>query len=91
MLQIYFVLHSQQYGIITNLGVATNGEISDCVAKVGLSNSSKVVSETSHAFKVSEDCREGKHLHCIKILYMITFCLKMFIILTIIFCMLTFP
>ncbi|XP_034282083.1 leucine-rich repeat flightless-interacting protein 1 isoform X7 [Pantherophis guttatus] len=49
-----------QYGIITNLGVATNGEISDCVAKDGLSNSSKVVSETSHAFKVSEDYREGR-------------------------------
>ncbi|XP_058041751.1 leucine-rich repeat flightless-interacting protein 1 isoform X11 [Ahaetulla prasina] len=49
-----------QYGIITNLGVATNGEISDCVAKDGLSNSSKVVSETSHAFKVSEDCIEGR-------------------------------
>ncbi|XP_034282078.1 leucine-rich repeat flightless-interacting protein 1 isoform X2 [Pantherophis guttatus] len=50
----------KQYGIITNLGVATNGEISDCVAKDGLSNSSKVVSETSHAFKVSEDYREGR-------------------------------
>ncbi|XP_058041695.1 leucine-rich repeat flightless-interacting protein 1 isoform X4 [Ahaetulla prasina] len=50
----------KQYGIITNLGVATNGEISDCVAKDGLSNSSKVVSETSHAFKVSEDCIEGR-------------------------------
>ncbi|XP_070789272.1 leucine-rich repeat flightless-interacting protein 1 isoform X5 [Pituophis catenifer annectens] len=51
-----------QYGIITNLGVATNGEISDCIAKDGLSNSSKVVSETSHAFKVSEDCREDIRL-----------------------------
>ncbi|XP_070789271.1 leucine-rich repeat flightless-interacting protein 1 isoform X4 [Pituophis catenifer annectens] len=52
----------KQYGIITNLGVATNGEISDCIAKDGLSNSSKVVSETSHAFKVSEDCREDIRL-----------------------------
>ncbi|KAM6461929.1 leucine-rich repeat flightless-interacting protein 1 isoform 20-T20 [Liasis olivaceus] len=45
-----------QYGIIPNLGVATNGEISDCLANDGLSNSSKIVSETSHASKVSEDC-----------------------------------
>lgn len=53
-------MHSQQYGIITNLGVVISGEISDCLANDGLSNSSKVVSETSHAFKVSEDCTEGK-------------------------------
>ncbi|KAM6461932.1 leucine-rich repeat flightless-interacting protein 1 isoform 23-T23 [Liasis olivaceus] len=46
----------KQYGIIPNLGVATNGEISDCLANDGLSNSSKIVSETSHASKVSEDC-----------------------------------
>ncbi|XP_007438373.1 leucine-rich repeat flightless-interacting protein 1 isoform X7 [Python bivittatus] len=49
-----------QYGIIPNLGVATNGEISDCLANDGLSNSSKIVSETSHASKVSEDCTVGK-------------------------------
>ncbi|XP_015687664.1 leucine-rich repeat flightless-interacting protein 1 isoform X3 [Protobothrops mucrosquamatus] len=49
-----------QYGIITNFGIVTNGEISDCLANDGLSNSSKVVSETSHAFKVSEDCTEGR-------------------------------
>uniref|UniRef100_A0A8C5RI76 Leucine-rich repeat flightless-interacting protein 1 n=1 Tax=Laticauda laticaudata TaxID=8630 RepID=A0A8C5RI76_LATLA len=48
-----------QYGIITNLEVATNGEISECVTKDGLSNSSNVVSETSHVFK-SEDCTEGR-------------------------------
>ncbi|XP_058041678.1 leucine-rich repeat flightless-interacting protein 1 isoform X2 [Ahaetulla prasina] len=58
--RVQSVLQPKQYGIITNLGVATNGEISDCVAKDGLSNSSKVVSETSHAFKVSEDCIEGR-------------------------------
>ncbi|XP_025029001.1 leucine-rich repeat flightless-interacting protein 1 isoform X9 [Python bivittatus] len=50
----------KQYGIIPNLGVATNGEISDCLANDGLSNSSKIVSETSHASKVSEDCTVGK-------------------------------
>uniref|UniRef100_A0A8C6Y925 LRR binding FLII interacting protein 1 n=1 Tax=Naja naja TaxID=35670 RepID=A0A8C6Y925_NAJNA len=49
----------KQYGIITNLEVATNGEISECVTKDGLSNSSNVVSETSHVFK-SEDCTEGR-------------------------------
>ncbi|XP_032066438.1 leucine-rich repeat flightless-interacting protein 1 isoform X2 [Thamnophis elegans] len=50
-----------QSGTITNLGMATNGEISDCVAaKDGLSNSSKVVSEPSQAFKVPEDCTEGR-------------------------------
>uniref|UniRef100_A0A2H6N1Q2 Leucine-rich repeat flightless-interacting protein 1 n=1 Tax=Micrurus carvalhoi TaxID=3147026 RepID=A0A2H6N1Q2_9SAUR len=48
-----------QYGTITNLEVATNGEISECVTKDGLSNSSNVVSETSHVFK-SEDCTEGR-------------------------------
>ncbi|XP_063173951.1 leucine-rich repeat flightless-interacting protein 1 isoform X20 [Candoia aspera] len=46
----------KQYGIVPNLGVATNGEISDCLVNDGLSNSSKIVSETSHASKVSEDC-----------------------------------
>ncbi|XP_013912901.1 PREDICTED: leucine-rich repeat flightless-interacting protein 1 [Thamnophis sirtalis] len=51
----------KQSGTITNLGMATNGEISDCVAaKDGLSNSSKVVSEPSQVFKVSEDCTEGR-------------------------------
>uniref|UniRef100_A0A2D4HFA7 Leucine-rich repeat flightless-interacting protein 1 n=2 Tax=Micrurus TaxID=8634 RepID=A0A2D4HFA7_MICLE len=49
----------KQYGTITNLEVATNGEISECVTKDGLSNSSNVVSETSHVFK-SEDCTEGR-------------------------------
>ncbi|KAK9410938.1 leucine-rich repeat flightless-interacting protein 1 [Crotalus adamanteus] len=49
-----------QYGIITNFGIVTNGEISDCLTNDGLSNSSKVISETSHAFKVSEDCTEGR-------------------------------
>ncbi|XP_026563599.1 leucine-rich repeat flightless-interacting protein 1 isoform X14 [Pseudonaja textilis] len=48
-----------QYGIITNLEVATNGEISERVTKDGLSNSSNVVSETSHVIK-SEDCTEGR-------------------------------
>ncbi|XP_015687667.1 leucine-rich repeat flightless-interacting protein 1 isoform X6 [Protobothrops mucrosquamatus] len=52
----------KQYGIITNFGIVTNGEISDCLANDGLSNSSKVVSETSHAFKVSEDCTEDSRL-----------------------------
>uniref|UniRef100_A0A8C6Y8U2 LRR binding FLII interacting protein 1 n=2 Tax=Elapidae TaxID=8602 RepID=A0A8C6Y8U2_NAJNA len=51
----------KQYGIITNLEVATNGEISECVTKDGLSNSSNVVSETSHVFK-SEDCTEDIRL-----------------------------
>uniref|UniRef100_A0A2D4HF97 Leucine-rich repeat flightless-interacting protein 1 n=1 Tax=Micrurus lemniscatus lemniscatus TaxID=129467 RepID=A0A2D4HF97_MICLE len=50
-----------QYGTITNLEVATNGEISECVTKDGLSNSSNVVSETSHVFK-SEDCTEDIRL-----------------------------
>ncbi|XP_063173935.1 leucine-rich repeat flightless-interacting protein 1 isoform X5 [Candoia aspera] len=50
----------KQYGIVPNLGVATNGEISDCLVNDGLSNSSKIVSETSHASKVSEDCTVGK-------------------------------
>ncbi|XP_039197854.1 leucine-rich repeat flightless-interacting protein 1 isoform X1 [Crotalus tigris] len=50
----------KQYGIITNFGIVTNGEISDCLTNDGLSNSSKVISETSHAFKVSEDCTEGR-------------------------------
>ncbi|XP_026563597.1 leucine-rich repeat flightless-interacting protein 1 isoform X12 [Pseudonaja textilis] len=49
----------KQYGIITNLEVATNGEISERVTKDGLSNSSNVVSETSHVIK-SEDCTEGR-------------------------------
>uniref|UniRef100_A0A2D4HF87 Leucine-rich repeat flightless-interacting protein 1 n=1 Tax=Micrurus lemniscatus lemniscatus TaxID=129467 RepID=A0A2D4HF87_MICLE len=51
----------KQYGTITNLEVATNGEISECVTKDGLSNSSNVVSETSHVFK-SEDCTEDIRL-----------------------------
>ncbi|XP_039197862.1 leucine-rich repeat flightless-interacting protein 1 isoform X8 [Crotalus tigris] len=51
-----------QYGIITNFGIVTNGEISDCLTNDGLSNSSKVISETSHAFKVSEDCTEDSRL-----------------------------
>ncbi|XP_070588343.1 leucine-rich repeat flightless-interacting protein 1 isoform X2 [Erythrolamprus reginae] len=50
----------KQYAKNNNLGVAANGEISNCVAKDGLSNSSKVISEASHAFKVSEDCTEGR-------------------------------
>ncbi|XP_026563602.1 leucine-rich repeat flightless-interacting protein 1 isoform X17 [Pseudonaja textilis] len=50
-----------QYGIITNLEVATNGEISERVTKDGLSNSSNVVSETSHVIK-SEDCTEDIRL-----------------------------
>ncbi|XP_070588353.1 leucine-rich repeat flightless-interacting protein 1 isoform X11 [Erythrolamprus reginae] len=51
-----------QYAKNNNLGVAANGEISNCVAKDGLSNSSKVISEASHAFKVSEDCTEDFRL-----------------------------
>ncbi|XP_070588349.1 leucine-rich repeat flightless-interacting protein 1 isoform X7 [Erythrolamprus reginae] len=52
----------KQYAKNNNLGVAANGEISNCVAKDGLSNSSKVISEASHAFKVSEDCTEDFRL-----------------------------